>query len=86
MQADRFVAAIDKVNRKALYTCFKVDDLLKYVQAHGLTISEFARQAMLERIEDEHDLQILHQAMTEDDGTRISHRKVFKEFGIKTNN
>ena len=41
---------------------------------------------MLERIEDEHDLQILHQAMTEDDGTLIYHRKVFKEFGIKTNN
>ncbi|EMB81498.1 hypothetical protein [Streptococcus mutans] len=34
----------------------------------------------------EDDLQILRQAMAEDDGTRISHRKVFKEFGIKTNN
>nr|WP_238544155.1 DUF6290 family protein [Streptococcus mutans] len=51
--------AIDKANRKDLYTCFKVDDLSKYVQAHGLTISEFARQAMLKRIEDDYDLQIL---------------------------
>ncbi|EMB74165.1 hypothetical protein SMU40_04657 [Streptococcus mutans 15VF2] len=59
MQADHFVVAIDKANRKDLYTCFKVDDLSKYVQAHGLTISEFARQAMLKRIEDDYDLQIL---------------------------
>ncbi|BAQ24062.1 type II toxin-antitoxin system RelB family antitoxin [Streptococcus troglodytae] len=60
-----------------------VDDLSEYVQTHGLTISESARQAMLERIEDDYDLQVLRQAMAEDDGTRISHREVFKEFGIK---
>ncbi|WP_236608122.1 DUF6290 family protein, partial [Streptococcus mutans] len=75
---------MDKANREALYACFKADDLSEYVQAHGLTISEFARQAMLEKIED--DLQILRQAMAEDDGTRISHREVFKKFGTKVSN
>ncbi|WP_238788941.1 hypothetical protein [Streptococcus mutans] len=44
-----FVTEIDKANREALYACFKADDLSEYVQAHGLTISEFARQAMLEK-------------------------------------
>lgn len=58
-------------------------DLIKnYIQLHGLTISEFARQAMLEKIEDEYDLQILRQAMAEDDGTRIPMEDLFEEFGI----
>ena len=34
----------------------------------------------------EDDLQILRQAMVEDDGTRISHREVFKKFGTKVSN
>lgn len=54
----------------------------KYIQVHGLTISEFARQAMLEKIEDEYDLQVLRQAMAEDDGVRISHEDLMKEFGL----
>ena len=53
-----------------------------YIQVHGLTISEFARQSMLEKIEDEYDLQILRQAIAEDDGVRISHEDVMKEFGL----
>ncbi|WP_314043220.1 type II toxin-antitoxin system RelB family antitoxin [Streptococcus cristatus] len=58
-------------------------DLIKnYIQVHGLTISEFARQSMLEKIEDEYDLQILRQAIAEDDGVRISHEDVMKEFGL----
>jgi len=58
-------------------------DLIKnYVQMHGLTISEFTRQAMLERIEDDYDLRILRQAMAEDDGQRISHEEIMKEFGL----
>lgn len=54
----------------------------KYIQVHGLTISEFARQAMLEKIEDEYDLQVLRQAMAEDDGVRIPVEDLFEEFGI----
>ncbi|MGV3000049.1 type II toxin-antitoxin system RelB family antitoxin [Streptococcus suis] len=53
-----------------------------YIQLHGLTISEFARQAMLERIEDEYDLDVLRQAMAEDDGVRISHEELMAEFGL----
>ncbi|EMB53241.1 hypothetical protein SMU9_07262, partial [Streptococcus mutans 1ID3] len=34
----------------------------------------------------EDDLQILRQAMAEDDGTRISHREVFKKFETKVSN
>ncbi len=47
-----------------------------------MTISEFARQAMLEKIEDEYDLQVLPQAMAEDDGVRIPVEDLFEEFGI----
>ena len=54
----------------------------KYIQLHGLTISEFARQSMLEKIEDEYDLQVLRQAMAEDDGVRVSHEELMKEFGL----
>ncbi|WP_161978945.1 type II toxin-antitoxin system RelB family antitoxin [Streptococcus sp. S784/96/1] len=54
----------------------------KYIQVHGLTISEFARQAMLEKIEDEYDLQVLRQAMAEDDGVRIPVEDLFEEFSI----
>lgn len=54
----------------------------KYIQLHGLTISEFARQSMLEKIEDEYDLQVLRQAMAEDDGVRIPHEELMKEFGL----
>lgn len=54
----------------------------KYIQLHGLTISEFARQSMIEKIEDEYDLKILRQAMAEDDGMRISHEELMKEFSL----
>lgn len=58
-------------------------DLIKnYIKLHGLTISDFARQAMLEKIEDDYDLQVLRQAMAEDDGTRIPIEDLFEEFGI----
>ncbi|MBF8969747.1 MULTISPECIES: DUF6290 family protein [unclassified Streptococcus] len=53
-----------------------------YLKVHGLTISEFARQSMLERIEDEYDLAILRQAMEDDDGVRISHEDLMAEFGL----
>lgn len=53
-----------------------------YIQMHGLTISDFARQSMLERIEDEYDLAVLRKAMEEDDGVRIPVEDLFEEFGI----
>lgn len=36
-----------------------------YAKMHGLSVSEFARQAMLDRIEDEFDLADLNEAITE---------------------
>ncbi|CAM3025557.1 hypothetical protein SAG0136_04245 [Streptococcus agalactiae LMG 14747] len=53
-----------------------------YIKLHGLSISEFARQSMLERIEDEYDLAVLRQAMSEDDSIRIPVEDLFEEFGI----
>ncbi|MFU2181782.1 type II toxin-antitoxin system RelB family antitoxin [Streptococcus pluranimalium] len=53
-----------------------------YIKLHGLSISEFARQSMLERIEDDYDLAVLRQAMAEDDGVRIPVEDLFEEFGI----
>ncbi|MGT2743266.1 type II toxin-antitoxin system RelB family antitoxin [Streptococcus plurextorum] len=65
----------------------RIDDqdgelIKKYIALHGLTISEFARQSMLEKIEDEYDLALLRQAMAEDDGTRIPVQDLFEEFGM----
>ena len=54
----------------------------RYIHMHGLMISEFARQAMLEKIEDEYDLQVLRQAMAEDDGVRIPIEELFEEYGV----
>lgn len=80
------IQSIQEVNNMATMT-LRINDqdgelIKKYIQMHGLTISEFARQAMLEKIEDEYDLQVLRQAMAEDDGVRISHEELMKEFGL----
>jgi hypothetical protein len=80
------IQSIQEVNNMATMT-LRINDqdgelIKKYIQMHGLTISEFARQAMLEKIEDEYDLQVLRQAMAEDDGVRIPIEELFEEFGI----
>lgn len=80
------IQSIQEVKAMATMT-LRINDqdselIKKYIQLHGLTISEFARQSMLEKIEDEYDLQILRQAMAEDDGVRVSHEELMKEFGL----
>ena len=80
------IQSIQEVNNMATMT-LRINDqdgelIKKYIQMHGLTISEFARQAMLEKIEDEYDLQVLRQAMAEDDGVRIPIEELFEEFGV----
>lgn len=80
------IQSIQEVENMATMT-LRINDqdgelIKKYIQVHGLTISEFARQAMLEKIEDEYDLQVLRQAMAEDDGVRIPVEDLFEEFGI----
>lgn len=51
----------------------------KYVRFEGTTISEFARSAMLEKIEDHADLQELRAAIEADDGQRFSINDVLEE-------
>jgi uncharacterized protein (DUF1778 family) len=58
------------------------DLIRKFASTHDISLSDFARQSMLEKIEDDYDLAALHQAMAEDDGTRISHEDMMKEFGL----
>ena len=44
----------------------------KYARFEGVTLSEFARNAILEKIEDAHDLQELRDAIAHDTGERYS--------------
>ena len=36
-----------------------------YAEMHGMTVSEFVRRSVIERIEDEHDLKAYEEAMKE---------------------
>ena len=44
----------------------------KFAQFEGVTISDFARTAILEKIEDSYDLQELREAIAQDSGERFS--------------
>ena len=44
----------------------------KYARFEGVTLSEFARNAILEKIEDAHDLRELRDAIAYDTGERYS--------------
>lgn len=48
----------------------------KFAATHDLTLSDFARQAMLEKIEDDYDIAELKKAMASDDGTRYTMAQV----------
>lgn len=43
----------------------------KFAQFEGVTISDFARTAILEKIEDSYDLQELREAIAQDTGERF---------------
>ena len=65
----------------------RVDDadallVRKYAAFEGKTISDFIRDAVFERIEDQDDLSVLRAAIAEDDGTRYSHDQVLSELGF----
>lgn len=51
-----------------------------YAKMHGLSVSEFARQAMLDRIEDEFDLADLNEAIAEweDNPVTYSHEEAWR--------
>ena len=54
----------------------------RYAEFSGVTISDFMRTAVMEKIEDQQDLAALTQALEEDDGTRVSHEEVLSELGL----
>ncbi|OFL68857.1 type II toxin-antitoxin system RelB family antitoxin [Brevibacterium sp. HMSC063G07] len=51
----------------------------KFADSEGVTVSDFARSAILEKIEDSFDLQELHEAISEDNGERFSIDEVLEE-------
>ncbi len=56
-----------------------------YARTHNMTLSEFARQAMLDKIEDEYDLAaIVEYEKEKENGTlrTYSHDEVWSELGL----
>lgn len=51
----------------------------KFAEFEGVTISDFARSAILEKIEDAYDLEELREAIASDDGQRFSIDDVLDE-------
>lgn len=51
----------------------------KFAQFEGVTISDFVRTAVLEKIEDSYDLQELREAIAHDSGERFSIDEVLSE-------
>ena len=65
----------------------RVDDIdasvvRKYAKFEGKTISDFIRDAVFEKIEDQEDLAALRAAVAEDDGERYSQAHVLAELGL----
>ena len=56
-----------------------------YARLHGISVSEFLRNAALEKIEDEFDLRAAEKARAEflANPVTISHDEMMKEFGLK---
>lgn len=51
----------------------------RFAQFEGVTISDFARTAILEKIEDSYDLQELREAIAQDSGERFSIDEILSE-------
>lgn len=54
----------------------------KYAEFEGKTISDFVRDAVFEKIEDQQDLATLRKALATDNGVRHSHEQVLTELGL----
>ncbi len=54
----------------------------KYAGFEGKSISDFLRDVVFERIEDQEDVALLQKAIDEDDGVRYSHARVLEELGL----
>lgn len=53
----------------------------KYAEFEGKTISDFVRDAVFEKIEDQQDLATLREAITTDNGVRYTHEQVLAQLG-----
>lgn len=54
----------------------------KFAKFEGKTISDFIRDAVLEKIEDQEDLETLRNAISQDNGERYTHSQVLAELGL----
>ena len=54
----------------------------KYAEFEGKTISDFVRDAVFEKIEDQQDHATLREAIAADNSVRHSHEQVFSELGL----
>lgn len=54
----------------------------KYAEFEGKTISDFIRDAVLEKIEDQQDLEALRATVADDNGERHTHTQVLEELGL----
>ena len=54
----------------------------KYAEFEGKTISDFVRDAVFEKIEDQQDLATLREAITADNGVHYTHEQVLAQLGL----
>ena len=54
----------------------------KYAEFEGKTISDFVRDAVFEKIEDQQDLATLREAIAPDNGVRYTHEQVLAQLGL----
>ena len=54
----------------------------KYDEFEGRTLSDFVRDAVFEKIEDQQDLTTLREAIAADNGIRHTHEQVLAELGL----
>ena len=54
----------------------------KYAEFEGKTISDFVRDAVFEKIEDQQDLTTLREAIAADTGVRYTHEQVLAQLGL----
>ncbi len=54
----------------------------KYAEFEGKTISDFVRDAVFEKIEDQQDLATLREAIAVDNGVRYTHEQILAQLGL----
>lgn len=54
----------------------------KYAEFEGKTISDFVRDAVFEKIEDQQDLATLREAIAADNGVRHTHEQALAQLGL----